>query len=62
MLLGYCLSDSEMVPVAPVITGITFIFTFHMRCISKMVNPIGRNMSRKYKEFTPLWSDVSLST
>jgi hypothetical protein len=23
-----------MVPVAPVITGITFAFTFHMRCIS----------------------------
>jgi hypothetical protein len=26
-----CLSDSEMVPVAPIITGITFAFTFHMR-------------------------------
>jgi hypothetical protein len=23
-----------MVPVAPIITGITFVFTFHMRCIS----------------------------
>ena len=33
MLLRYCLSDSEMVPVAP-ITGITFAFTFHMRWIS----------------------------
>jgi hypothetical protein len=31
MLLRYCLSDFEMVPVAPVITGITFAFTFHMR-------------------------------
>ena len=29
MLLRYCLSDFEMVPVAPVITGITFAFTFH---------------------------------
>ena len=24
----------EMVPVAPIITGIVFVFTFHMRCIS----------------------------
>ena len=24
----------EMVPVAPIITGITLVFTFHMRCIS----------------------------
>ena len=23
-----------MVPVAPIITGITLVFTFHMRCIS----------------------------
>ena len=23
-----------IVPVAPIITGITFVFTFHMRCIS----------------------------
>ena len=28
------LNDSEMVPVAPVITGITFPFTFHMCWIS----------------------------
>ena len=34
MLLMYCLSDSEMVQFAPVITGITFAVTFHMRCIS----------------------------
>jgi hypothetical protein len=31
MLLGYCLSDFEMVPVASLITDITFAFTFHMR-------------------------------
>ena len=30
MLLWYYLSDFEIVPVAPVITGITFAFTFHM--------------------------------
>jgi hypothetical protein len=34
MLLTYFLNDSEMVPVAPIITGITFVFTFHMRFIS----------------------------
>jgi len=34
MLLMHFLTDFEIVPVAPVITGITFYFTFHMRCIS----------------------------
>ena len=34
LLLRYCLSDFEMVPVAPVIASITFAFTFHMRWIS----------------------------
>ena len=34
MLLAYFLNDFEIVPVAPIITGITFVFTFHMRCIS----------------------------
>ena len=33
MLLMYFLIDFEMVPVAPIITGITLVFTFHMRCI-----------------------------
>ena len=33
-LLTYFLNDFEMVPVAPIITGITLVFTFHMRCIS----------------------------
>ena len=33
-LLMYFLNDYEMVPVAPIITGITLVFTFHMRCIS----------------------------
>ena len=28
------LNDFEIVPVAPIITGITFVFTFHMLCIS----------------------------
>ena len=34
MLLKYYLNVCEMVPAAPVSTGITFVFTFHMRCIS----------------------------
>ena len=34
MLLTHFLNDFEIVPVTPFITGITFVFTFHMRCIS----------------------------
>jgi hypothetical protein len=34
MLLMYFLNDFEMVPVAPIITGITLVSTFHMRFIS----------------------------
>ena len=36
MLLRYCLSDFEVVPVAPTVTGITFAFTFRMLwiCVS----------------------------
>ena len=34
MLLRYFLNDFEIAPVAPIITGITFVFTFHMRRIS----------------------------
>jgi hypothetical protein len=32
MLLRYSLNDFVMVPVAPVITFMTFVFTFSMRC------------------------------
>ena len=32
--LTYFLNDLEMVPVAPIVTGITLVFTFHMRYIS----------------------------
>ena len=34
MLLRYCVSNSETVPFVPLITGISFAFTFHVRCIS----------------------------
>jgi hypothetical protein len=30
-LLRYCLSEFKMVPVAPIVTGITCAFAFHMR-------------------------------
>ena len=33
-LLRYVLNNHEMVLVAPVITGIAFVFTFHIRCVS----------------------------
>jgi glycerol-3-phosphate O-acyltransferase len=31
MLLRYCLRDNEIVPVSPIITGITFAVIFHIR-------------------------------
>ena len=34
VLLRFCLCDLEVFPVAPVITGIAFALTFHMRWIS----------------------------
>jgi hypothetical protein len=34
MSLTYFLNYLEMVPFAPIITSITLVFTFHMRCIS----------------------------
>ena len=34
VLLTCFLNVFEIVPVAPIITGITFVFTFHLRCIS----------------------------
>jgi hypothetical protein len=39
MLFRYVLNDFEMVPIAPIMTGITFDFTFYMCCIS-IVRPL----------------------
>ena len=36
MPLRYCLSDFELVPVAPIVTDITYAFTFHTEWISIM--------------------------
>ena len=30
MLLTYFLNDFEIIPVAPIITGVAFVFTFHL--------------------------------
>ena len=48
MLLIYCWSDLEVVPVAPVITGITFAFTHHMRWISVMRSLYFRILSASF--------------
>jgi hypothetical protein len=34
MLFRCFLNDFEVVPVAPVVTGITLALTFHLRCTS----------------------------
>jgi len=34
MSFRYFLNYFQMVPVAPIITGIAFIFEFHLRCVS----------------------------
>ena len=36
MLIMYFLNNFEIVPVAPLIIGVTFVFTFHMRFISSV--------------------------
>ena len=33
MLLWYFLNDFDIVPIAPIRTGITFVFTFYVHCI-----------------------------
>ena len=52
MLLMYFLNDFEMVPVAPIITGITLVFTFHMRSIVR---------SLYFKIFSFLFNHISVS-
>jgi hypothetical protein len=46
MLLGYFLNDFHMFPVAPVITGNTFNFTFYMRSISTVMYLLSSSSSR----------------
>ena len=53
MLLTYFLNVFEIAPVAPIITGITFVFTFHMRCIS-IVRSLDLLSSSSPSSSTPL--------
>ena len=46
MLLTYFLNDFEI--VVPIITGITFIFTFHMCCVSILRSLYIRNFSASF--------------
>ena len=48
MLVRHCVNDFEMVPVASVITGITFTFTFHMRWIFIMRSLYSKIFSVSY--------------
>ena len=48
MLLMYFLNDFEMVPVVPIITGITFVVTFHMCCISIVMFLYFRSFSASF--------------
>ena len=48
ILLRYFLNYFEIVPVSPVITGITCVFTFHMRCISVVRFLCFRNFSASF--------------
>ena len=48
MLLTYFLNNSETVPVATIITGIAFVFTFHMRCISVVRSLCFRTFSASF--------------
>ena len=50
-LFRYFLNGSEMVPVAPIITGITFVVTFHMRCISIVRSLYFTNLSASSSNF-----------
>ena len=40
MLLTYFLNDFEVVPVAPIITGITFVFTFHISLLLLLLSSL----------------------
>jgi hypothetical protein len=42
------MSDFEVVPVTPIITGDTFAFTFHMHCISIVRNLYYRTLSSPF--------------
>jgi hypothetical protein len=57
MVLMYFLNDFETVPVTPVITGITLVFTFHIRCISivRSLLLLLSSSSSSSSPLSPLW-------
>jgi hypothetical protein len=54
MLLTHFLNYFEMVPVAPVVTGITFVFTFHIPCISIVRSLIINLLSLSWSSLTAI--------
>jgi len=39
------MNDFELIPITPIITSVTFSFTFHMHCITTLRNKHYRNLS-----------------
>ena len=62
VLLTYFLNEFEIVPVAPIITGIIFGFTFHMRCISIVRSLYFRIFSASFTSYFCLLRLQSLLT
>jgi hypothetical protein len=51
MSLTYFLNDLEMVSVAPIIPGITLVFTFHIRCVSVVRSLYFRILSASFQSY-----------
>ena len=60
MLVRHFLNDFEMVSVDPIITGITFVFTFHMHCISVLRSSYFRIWAYFLTIFLPLEISASI--
>jgi len=68
MLLRYCLSDFEVVPVAPVITGITFVLMYYFHFKSILVYqlsgggfPVKPDLNNRSKQFPPALTNAVCS-
>jgi hypothetical protein len=62
MVLMYFLNDFEMVPVALIITGITLVFTSHIRCISIVRSFISKSSHLLFESHSCLLELRHLST
>jgi hypothetical protein len=58
-LLRYFLNDFEIAPVAPIITGITFVFTFHMHRIHIARLRRAATSIIRHVPFPLLWTTLS---